>query len=210
MKIIVIGATGTIGGAVAEALGARHDVVRVSRRGPVRADMDDAASIDALFSEVGRVDAVVCCAASGGLTPLDTRSDADYWRGLEGKLIGQVNLVRKALTHVLDGGSVTITSGRFAEPVPGSSLGYLVNAGLEAFVRAAAIEMPRGVRLNSVSPGWVRETLLALGMDPAAGTPVADVARIYVDAVEGRVHGRTLPVSSHVSAKWQGDSKVGS
>ncbi|MFF2325042.1 MULTISPECIES: short chain dehydrogenase [unclassified Streptomyces] len=196
MKIIVIGATGTIGGAVAEALEARHDVVRVSRRGPVRTDMDDAASIDTLFSEVGQVDAVVCCAASGGLTPLDTPSDADYWRGLEGKLIGQVNLVRRALTHVRDDGSVTITSGRFVEPVPGSSLGHLVNAGLEAFVHAAAIEMPRGIRLNSVSPGWVRETLLALGMDPAPGTPVADVAHTYVDAVEGRAHGRTLLVST--------------
>ncbi|MEV6151260.1 short chain dehydrogenase [Nonomuraea sp. NPDC052129] len=197
MKIIVIGATGTIGSAVAEALEARHhEVVRASRRGPVRVDMTDAASIDTLFSQVGQVDAVVCCAASGGLTPLDTRSDADFWgSGLEGKLIGQVNLVRRALTHVRDGGSVTLTSGRFAEPVPGSSLGYLVNSGLEAFVHAAAIEMPRSVRLNTVSPDWVRETLLALGMDPAAGTPVADVARIYVDAVEGPAHGRTLLVN---------------
>lgn len=196
MKIIVIGATGTIGSAVAEALDTRHDVVCVSRRGPVRTDMDDAASIGRLFSEVGPVDAVVCCAASGALAPLDTPSDANYWRGLEGKLIGQVNLVRRALAHVRDGGSVTITSGRFVEPVPGSSLGHLVNAGLEAFVHAAAVEMPRGIRLNSVSPGWVRETLLALGMDPAAGTAVADVARVYVDAVAGRAHGRTLLVST--------------
>ena len=97
--------------------------------------------------------------------------------GLDGKLIGQVNLVRRALTHVRDGGSVTLTSGRFTEPIPGSSLGYLVNAGLEAFVYAAATEMPRGIRLNAVSPGWVRETLATLGMDPSIGTPAADVAR---------------------------------
>ncbi|MEV0350330.1 short chain dehydrogenase [Nonomuraea sp. NPDC050680] len=197
MKIIVIGATGTIGSAVAETLEARHEVVRASRRGPVRVDMADVASIDALFSQVGQVDAVVCCAASGGLSPLDTRSDADFWGdGLAGKLVGQVNLVRRALTHVRNGGSVTLTSGRFAEPIPGSSLGYLVNSGLEAFVHAAAIEMPRGVRLNTVSPGWVRETLLALGMDAAAGTPAADVARMYVDAVEGPTHGRTLLVNA--------------
>ncbi|MCO6007071.1 short chain dehydrogenase [Actinoallomurus purpureus] len=196
MKILVIGATGTIGSAVADGLAARHEVVRASRRGPVRVDMEDAKSIDALFAEVGEVDAVVCCAASGGLTPLDTRSDPDFWSGLGGKLIGQVNLVRRALAHVRDGGSVTLTSGRFAEPVLGSSLGYLVNAGLEAFVYAAATEMPRGVRLNTVSPGWVRETLLGLGMDPAAGIPAADVARVYIDAVEGTAHGRTLTVSA--------------
>jgi NAD(P)-dependent dehydrogenase (short-subunit alcohol dehydrogenase family) len=195
MKILVIGATGTIGSAVADGLAARHEVVRASRRGPVRVNMADAATIDALFAEVGEVDAVVCCAASGGLTPLNALSDAEFWSGLDGKLVGQVNLVRRALAHVRDDGSVTLTSGRFAEPVPGSSLGYLVNAGLEAFVHAAATEMPRGVRLNTVSPGWVRETLLGLGMDPAAGTPVADVAQVYMDTVEGAAHGRILSVS---------------
>jgi NAD(P)-dependent dehydrogenase (short-subunit alcohol dehydrogenase family) len=195
VKIIVIGATGTIGGAVTEALEKHHDVVRASRQGPVRVDLTDTASIDALFTKVGQVDAVVCCAVSGDMTPLDTESDEDYWRGLEGKLIGQVNLVRRALTHVRDGGSVTITSGRFAEPVPGSSLGHLINAALEAFVGAAAVEMPRGVRLNSVSPGWVRETLRTLNLDPAPGTPADAVARVYVEAVEGQARGRTLPVS---------------
>ncbi|WP_433716269.1 short chain dehydrogenase [Nocardia sp. CA-084685] len=195
MKILVIGATGTIGSAVADGLAARHEVVRASRRGPVRVDMADAATIDALFAEVGDVDAVVCCAASGGLTPLNALSDTEFWSGLDGKLLGQVSLVRRALAHVRDGGSVTLTSGRFAEPVLGSSLGYLVNAGLEAFVHAAATEMPRGVRLNTVSPGWVRETLLSLGMDPAEGTPVADVAQVYMDAVESASHGRTLSVS---------------
>lgn len=196
MKILVIGATGTIGSAVADALAARHEVVRASRRSPARVDMADAASIDALFAQVGEVDAVVCCAASGGLTPLDAPSDTDFWNGLDGKLIGQVNLVRRALTHVRDGGSVTLTSGRFAEPIPGSSLGHLVNAGLEAFVHAAATEMPRGVRLNTVSPGWVRETLLTLDMDPAPGTPVTEVARVYVEAMEGTAHGGTLTVGT--------------
>ncbi|MFC7584639.1 SDR family oxidoreductase [Nonomuraea antimicrobica] len=127
--------------------------------------------MDRLFEEVGPVDAVVACAASGAMTPLSGTSDADFWNGLQGKLVGQVNLVRRALAHLPRGGSVTLTSGRFAEPVPGSALGHLVNAGLEAFVHAAAIESPPGVRLNVVSPGWIRETLLGLGMDPADGTP---------------------------------------
>lgn len=153
-------------------------------------DLADAGSINVLFARTGPVDAVLSCAASGGLAPLSTPADADYWRGLDGKLVGQANLVRHALPHVRDGGSVTLSSGRFAEPVPGSSLGYLVNSGLEAFVRSAAIELPRGIRLNAVSPGWLRET--RLGMDPAPGTPAADVATAYVRAVEGTAHGEIL------------------
>lgn len=201
MKIIVIGATGTIGSAVADALESRrHQVVRASRRGPVRVDMTDPASLDALFAAAaanghpGAADAVVCCAASGALAPLDSTSEADFWQGVEGKLTGQVNLVRRALTRLPDGGSVTLTSGRFPAPVPGSAPGYLVNAGLEAFVYAAAAELPRGLRLNTVSPGWVRETLLGMGLDPADGTPAAELARVYVDAVEGGAQGRTLTV----------------
>jgi NAD(P)-dependent dehydrogenase (short-subunit alcohol dehydrogenase family) len=78
--------------------------------------------------------------------------------------------------------------------VVGSSVGYLVNAGLEAFVHAAAVEMPRGIRLNVVCPGWVSETLRALGMDATTGTPVVEVAGVYAEAVEGAAHGRTLTV----------------
>ncbi|MFD4116862.1 short chain dehydrogenase [Streptomyces niveus] len=199
MKILVIGATGTIGGAVADALAARngrdgpYDILRAARRsGPLRVDLTDTSSIDALLEATGPLDAIVCCAASGAMTPLTAPSDDAFWTGLDGKLIGQVNLVRRSLTHVRDGGSLTLTSGRFTEPVPGSSLGHLVNAGLDAFVHAAAAEMPRGVRLNAVSPGWVRETLATLGMDPTPGTPVADLARVYVDAVEGTSTGRTF------------------
>ncbi|MDJ0466562.1 short chain dehydrogenase [Streptomyces sp. H27-C3] len=196
MKIVVIGATGTIGSAVARSLRARHNVVPVSRSGAVRVDISDPASIDALFQEVGAVDAVVACAAHGGMAPLNTESDEQFWGGLDAKLIGQVNLARRAVRHVRDSGSITLTSGRFAEPVPGSSLGFLVNAGLEAFVRSAAVEMPRGLRLNVVSPGWVSESLAAMSLDPGGGTPAVQLADAYVDAVEGQSNGRTLTVDA--------------
>jgi NAD(P)-dependent dehydrogenase (short-subunit alcohol dehydrogenase family) len=107
-------------------------------------------------------------------------------------LLGQVKLLRRALDHVRDGGSITLTSGIFQEPTPGGSFGALVNAGLEAFVRAAAIEMPRGVRVNVVSPGWVMETLEKLGMDNGGGTPLSDVAHTYIEVVTGEMQGQTL------------------
>lgn len=184
MKVLVIGATGTIGSAVKDALAVRHDVLAVSRPD---VDLNDpgtfAAALDA------DLDAVVCCAASAPLTAL---SDDGFIPSIRAKLVGQVELVRAALGALNDGGSITITSGRIPEALPGSAGGALVNAGLEAFVVAAAAELPRGLRLNAVSPGWVSETLERLQMDAQDGTPVAQVARAYVEAVEGAANGATI------------------
>jgi NAD(P)-dependent dehydrogenase (short-subunit alcohol dehydrogenase family) len=189
VKVVVVGATGTIGSAVADALDERHEVVRAARRGEPRVDLADAGSIAALFSAVSDVDAVVCCAASAPLTAL---TDERFMPSLEGKLLGQLNLARHAVARLSDGGSITLTSGRIPEATPGSAGGALVNAGLEAFVRAATIELPRGLRLNAVSPGWVRESLEKLGMDPSAGVPVSEVVRAYVQSVEGTPQGEVL------------------
>ncbi|ANW22135.1 short chain dehydrogenase [Streptomyces clavuligerus] len=193
MKVLVIGATGTIGNAVADALAAAsHDVVRASRGGPVTADLDDPATLDALFDEVTDLDAVVCCAASGPLVELATVTDDAFAAGLRAKLLGQTALARRAARHLRDGGSITLTGGTFSAPLTGGSLGALINAGLEGFVRNAAAELPRGLRINVVSPGWVRETLEHLGADGADGTPASEVARAYVEVVEGTAQGRTI------------------
>ncbi|WP_194918617.1 short chain dehydrogenase [Catenulispora rubra] len=193
MKVIVVGASGTLGGAVAAALeDAGHVVVRASRRGPVRVDLEDASSIDALFAAVPDAEAVLCCAASGPLVDLASVTDDAFERGLRGKLLGQVALARRALGCLGDNGSVTLTAGTFSSPLAGGSLGALVNAGLEGFVRNAAAELPRGLRINVVSPGWIRETLEGLGLDGAGGTAAAVVARSYVECVEGSGSGRTI------------------
>ena len=78
------------------------------------------------------------------------------------------------------------------DPMPGSASVSMVNAGLEGFVRAAALEMPRRLRINAVSPPWVKETMVKLGMDPATGLAAADVAKAYVAAVEGSHQGMVL------------------
>jgi len=189
MRIIVIGATGTIGAAAAAALEQRHEVVRASRSGSPSVELEDPASIVALLAAAGPVEAVVCCAASARMAPIDAPDEA-FLSGLHGKLLGQVALLRLALPHLRDGGSVTLTAGTFDPPMAGAAFGALVNAGLEAFVRAAALELPRGLRVNAVSPGWVRETLRAMGRD--GGTPAADVARAYVAAVEGSAQGQVI------------------
>ncbi|MBK3527872.1 MULTISPECIES: short chain dehydrogenase [Streptomyces] len=192
MKILVIGATGTVGSAVAGALEGSHQVVRASRRGPVTVDLEDPSSLDALFDKVPDLDAVVCCAASGPLVDLATAADDEISAGVRGKLLGQVALARRALRHLRDGGSVTLTGGTFSAPLAGGSLGALINTGLEGFVRNAAGEVPRNLRINLISPGWIKETLESMGMDSAGGTPVAEVARAYVEAVKGTAQGQTI------------------
>jgi NAD(P)-dependent dehydrogenase (short-subunit alcohol dehydrogenase family) len=193
MRVIVIGATGTIGRAVADALATGHEVVRASRRGEVKVDLEDPRSIADLFRRVKDVDAVVSCAGDARFVPLAELSDDDIAHSLKSKLLGQVTLIRQALGSARDGGSVTVTSGVLSQrPMPGGAAISMVNAGLEGFVRGAAAEAARGVRVNAVSPPWVTETLVALKMDPSQGLPAATVARAYVAAVTGRSNGETL------------------
>lgn len=194
MKILVIGASGTIGSAVCKALEAQHhEVIGASRKAAVKVDLEDAASIRALFEQVKSVAAVVCCAGDAAFRPFAELTDADYQLGLRSKLMGQVGLARIAKDYLPEGGSVTLTSGVLAQkPMAGSAAVSLVNAAVEGFVRAAALEMPRRVRINGVSPPWVRETLLRLHMDPNPGLPAAAVAQAYVASVEGASQGSII------------------
>jgi NAD(P)-dependent dehydrogenase (short-subunit alcohol dehydrogenase family) len=192
MKILVIGATGTIGAAVSEALDGRHEVIRASlSRSALAVDLADPESIKRLYASVGTVDAVVGAAGKAAFGPLLALSDEDFSLGLTSKLMGQVNLVRLGVDALADRGSFTLTSGFLSRfPTPGSAAISLVNAGLEGFVRAAALDLPRGLRINAVAPGWICETLVALKRDPSTGVPVARVAQAYVRSVEGSMTGQ--------------------
>lgn len=194
MRIIVVGATGTIGKAVAKLLANEHEVVRVAfRSGDYRVDMSNKDSIERLFQEVGRFDALACAAGVARFGSLAELTDEDFQTGLVGKLMGQVNLVRAGMNYISDNGSFTLTSGILShKPMPGSASISMVNAGLEGFVRAAALEMPRGIRINAVSPPWVKETLEALGMDTTGGMPAEQVAQAYWSSVHGTRSGTVI------------------
>ena len=198
MKVVVIGATGTIGRAVVQAIGNRHEVIPVSfRKSAITVDIEDKTSITRMFEAIGRVDAVISAAGLAKFGPITSLTDADFALGLDSKLMGQVNLVRVGMDHVNDNGSFTLTSGILSRrPMKGSSAISLVNSALEGFGRAAALEMPRGIRINIVSPNWVVDTLKALKMDPSIGTPVEVVARTYVKALEGTMSGEVLDAIS--------------
>jgi len=196
MRILIIGATGLIGTPVARALEANHEVLRASLNGSaLQVDLADPESIRNLYTKVGQVDAVVSVAGQTVSRPLSALSDADFDLGLKSKLMGQINLVRLGIESLKDGGSFTLTSGQLSRrPIPGAVAVSVTNAGVEAFAHAASLELPRGLRINAVAPGRVSETLLALKMDPALGTPAVEVAQTYVKAVEGAMTGQTLDV----------------
>jgi NAD(P)-dependent dehydrogenase (short-subunit alcohol dehydrogenase family) len=194
MKVVVIGATGTIGRAVVSALQDSHEVVSVARSsGDHRADITDKASIERLFASIGEVDAIVSAAGGAVFKPLADLTDADFDTCLGDKLMGQVNVVRVGAGYVRAGGSITVTTGLLAhEPMTGAAAISLVNAGLEGFVRGAALELTGKVRVNAVSPPWVTETLVAMKMDTAHGLPAAKVAEAYVQSVEGAASGTVI------------------
>ncbi len=200
MRVLLIGGSGTIGQEVAKALQKNHEVVTASRSGGVlQVDIAAPESIEAMFRTAGTFDAVVSAAGSGRFGPLDDLQDDDFLFSFRNKLMGQINLVRIGRSYIKDNGSLTLTSGVLArEPMPGSSAVSMVNAGLEGFVRAAQLELERGIRVNVVSPVWVQETLLAMGRETAAGMPAALVARAYVASVTGTMKGMVLDVNDYV------------
>jgi NAD(P)-dependent dehydrogenase (short-subunit alcohol dehydrogenase family) len=197
MRILIVGATGTIGRPLVAALQGKHELVLASRqKAHEKVDISDPASIRALYARVGKLDAVVCAAGDASFKPFAQLTDEDFSFSMGSKLMGQVNLVRYGFDSVNDGGSFTLTSGILAQqPMIGSGAVSLVNSALEGFTRAAALEAPRKIRVNVISPPWITETLIAYKMDPAGGLPAVDVARAYVTSIEGKQNGAVISPS---------------
>ncbi|MFI6576194.1 short chain dehydrogenase [Nocardiopsis sp. NPDC050513] len=199
MRILHVGASGTIGGAVRTALSDRgHDVV-AAHRGSVGwpVDISDPERIHDLLDEVGELDAVVCTAGSTPFGPWQQLDRAAWTSGIESKLLGQIELVRQAVDQTRTGGSFTLISGIIGrERIRSGSVAAAVNGALESWVAAAAAEMGGEHRLNAVSPTVLTESLDRYG-DFFPGFPsvaAADVAQAFVRSVEGIDTGRIYRV----------------
>ena len=196
MKIIIVGATGTIGNVVTKELGERHEIVKVgSSRGDVQVDMTSPGSIRQMYSTIGKVDAVISSAGNAHFGPLDQLTQKEFDVGLGSKFLGQVNLVLLGKDFVNDGGSFTLTSGILShDPIPGGAAVTPINAAVEGFVLGASIEMPRGLRINAVSPGVLEESMGKIGSFFRGHVPVPGwrVALAYSKSVEGRLTGQVF------------------
>jgi NAD(P)-dependent dehydrogenase (short-subunit alcohol dehydrogenase family) len=198
MRILLVGADGAIGSAVEAELGKKHEIIRAGRsRGDVRIDISSEASISRVFEETLRLDAVIAAAGELHFGPLMDMTSAQLAFSINSKLLGQVNLARYAAKYIADGGSVTLVSGIIGEqPVAGGAIAALVNAAIEGFVLGASVNMPRGIRINAVSPGIVTETKdkyapLFDGFEPV---PARRVAVAYARSVEGAQTGQVYRV----------------
>jgi NAD(P)-dependent dehydrogenase (short-subunit alcohol dehydrogenase family) len=198
-KILVVGANGTIGHAVADLLENQYAVIRVGHsRGEHTVDLGDKASIAALFDTIGGCDAVVCAAGLSRFAGIAAASDDDFAVSIGHKLMGQVNLARIAVKHLPATGSITLTTGLLArEPMAGTAPTAMVNAGLEGFVRAAALDLADGIRINAVSPIFVTQTAVAMGMGETGTMPASETAKAYQAAVAGDMTGRVLDVREY-------------
>jgi NADP-dependent 3-hydroxy acid dehydrogenase YdfG len=198
MKIILIGGAGTLGSAVDKALKARHEIVKVGRKsGDLQVDITNPASIEQLFSKIGEFDAVVSTAGDVHFGPLAEFTQDKFQIGLHSKLMGQVNLVVLGLKHIRNGGSFTLTTGQINEdPISVGASGAMVNGGLEAFARSAAIELPRGLRINVVSPTVTEEAWSAFGpfFPGQKPVPASEAALGYVKSVEGMQTGKVYRI----------------
>lgn len=197
-KIIVIGASGTIGKAATAALARGHEVIQVAaNHGDYRVDATDPLSVQALFQSVGPVDGVVVAMGNVHFGPFEQMTPQHFLQGLQGKLMGQVNVVLLGQSWVRDGGSFTLTSGITAhEPIRTGSNATSVNLALEGFVRGAAIDLPRGLRINLVSPTVLEESAELYGPYFPGFEPVssARVGLAYVRSVDGGDTGRVFRV----------------
>ena len=196
-NILVIGASGLIGSVAAETLEARgHRVVRASRSTGERVDVRDDDSLASLFARVGPLNAVVTAIGSVPFRQVDELTLDDYRTGFEDKTLGQIAVATIAASHLRDGGSITVTTGILdGSPVPTGAAASVANGALNAYVRATAPYLPRGLRINAVSPNVLREAPGYHASFPGfTPVPAADVARAYADVIEGDGTGSVVSV----------------
>ncbi len=192
-RVILIGSSGLIGRAIARRLRAepaRYELVGLGRRTQPPIDLEDRHSIDAALEALAPFDHLVVAAGQAEFAALAELDGSSFALGLRSKLMGQVDATLAALPRMRRGGSVILTSGALSHhPTRGSAPAALVNGAIDAFVRAIAHELDDDRRINAVSPGWITDTLIALGRDPAGGVSAAAVAELYVDLLQSDAHG---------------------
>jgi NAD(P)-dependent dehydrogenase (short-subunit alcohol dehydrogenase family) len=196
MRILMIGASGTIGRKLVPALTDNHDVIRAGRKGgDIEIDITSAISIKNAFQKLEKIDACVCVAASGPTDDFSTLTEQQLLDDFQGKLFGQVNLVLIGQHYLNDHGSFTLTSGIFADvPYKGVTGGAMISGALHSFVLSASVELPKNIRINVVSPGLVEDSAVAYGHLFPGLLPISmeEITEAYRSSVEDGLNGQII------------------
>ncbi len=198
MRILIIGGKGTIGNKVSAHFASNNEVIIAGRTsGDVNVDISDSSSIESMFENSGKFDAIICIAGQAKWTDFDNLSEEDFYIGLKSKLMGQVNLVRIGQNYLNQNGSITLTTGILADdPVVKTCSAAMVNGGIHSFVKAVSLEIENGIRVNVVSPGLVEDSYERLkdyfpGCNPI---PMNKVVNGYVRSVQGKDKGTVIRI----------------
>ncbi|WP_099224101.1 short chain dehydrogenase [Listeria costaricensis] len=198
MKVLLVGASGTLGSAIYKRLKEKDEVITAGRHsGDVQVDITSVDSIRQMFEQVGKVDAVVSATGSAVFSPLAELTPEKNQQTIQSKLGGQINLVLIGLDYVNAGGSFTLTTGIMMEdPIRQGASAAMANGAVTAFAKSAAIEMPRGIRINTVSPNVLEESWGRLepffeGFEPV---PADRAARAFEKSVHGAQTGQSYRV----------------
>ena len=198
MKVLIVGASGTIGKLVVKELAPRHEIIEAGKTsGRYQVDITSPESVRALFENVGKVDAIVAVAGNVYWGSFKDMTAEQFQLGLNEKLMGQVNLTLIGQHYLNEGGSITLTSGSLShDPHAGGASFTTVNSSVDAFVRGAAIEFPAGRRINSVSPNVLKESwdVYGAGVPGTEPVPGEKVALAYRKSAEGQQTGQTYRV----------------
>jgi len=154
MKIILVGASGTMGTYLSAAFEKNHTIIRADRKGKdVQVDITSPESIENMYRQVGAFDALICTAGPTWVGPWKQLNNNSFRTGIEGKMMGQINLVLIGQHYINPKGSFTLITGALThEPQRNFANASAANAAVEGFVRAAAIELDHAIRINAVSP----------------------------------------------------------
>lgn len=200
MKILIIGGRGTIGKRVSTHFSKDNEVIVAGRKsGDVKVDIADSNSIKSMFVKLGKLDAIICIAGEAKWAPFDDLSEEDFYIGLKSKLMGQVNLLRIGKDYLNPGGSITLTTGILADdPVVMTTSAAMVNGGVHSFVKAVALELENGIRINVVAPGLVEDAIEKYenyfpGHNPI---PMTKVVNAYIRSVKGKGSGEIIRIYS--------------
>lgn len=195
MKIIIVGATGTIGTHLVKALEKDHEVIKVaSKGGDIQADITSTDSIENMFKHVGPFDALISTAGPTFVGPWSKLNDATFRNGVEGKMMGQINLVLIGQNYINPKGSFTLITGALThEPQVNFANASAANGAIEGFVRAAAIELENGIRINAVSPTVIEDSPQYFPYFPGEiPTTMRQLEFMFRKSVFGKVTGHVI------------------